>query len=50
MFRDIFHMYPSEYRAKTERMTPRADYEKHQLCYQNDELLNEKIKEYLMLN
>lgn len=49
MFRDIFQMYPAEYRKKTRHIAPGATHGYHRFCYQNCEVLNEKIKEYLLL-
>lgn len=49
-FRDIFHMYPAEYRALATHVTPRKVYNERRYCTEDNPALQEKLAEYLWLH
>lgn len=46
-FRDLFHMYPSEYRLMAKEVTPRKNFNQRRYCEEDNELVGRKIREYL---
>lgn len=49
-FQKIFHMYPSEYRRAAAEIAPRKNFNQRRYCTMDNEILQNKMSQYLGLN